>query len=94
VPALANSLVHSPRTIRELVFDYVPEMQADAEWIAENVYTEEIFGAFIEILKLVFPITGVLGLIRGGKAPGTSTNLPSTNGASGTRKNMARSKAR
>lgn len=93
-PAIASSLVRSSRTVRELVFDYVPEMKADAEWIAENVYSEEIWGAFLEILKIVFPFMGVWGLIRGGKAPGTPTNLPSTNGASGTKKNMARSKVR
>lgn len=94
VPAILNSLSNSMDDIKALTFDYVPEMKADEEWIAENVYDSEIVAAFVEVLKINFPIMAALDLLRGSKAPGISTNLPSMNGAIGTKKPTARLKTR
>ena len=94
LPAMAESLATSSDDIKALVLDYVPEMKEDLAWLDENVYDSEYTGAFVEVLKLNFPILGALELIRGLRAPGTSTNLPSTNGASGTKKNTAKLKTR
>lgn len=94
LPSIVNSLATSMDEIKALVLDYVPEMRADIEWIGENAYDSEIVGAFIEVLKINFPIMDALALMRGSRASGTATNLPSTNGAGGTKKNMARSKVR
>lgn len=94
VPAILNSLSNSMDDIKALTFDYVPEMAADKEWIADHVYDSEIVAAFVEVLKMNFPIMGALELLRGSKAPGTSTNLPTMNGAIGTKRPTARLKTR
>lgn len=94
LPAIVDSLANSMDDIKALIFDYVPEMQADKAWLDENVYDSEYVGAFVEVLKLNFPILGALELIRGLRVPGTSTNLPSMNGATGAKKHTARSKIR
>lgn len=94
LPAVVTSLATSMDEVKALIFDYSPEIAADKEWIGENVYDSELVMAFIEVLKLNFPILGVLELIRGLKAPGTSTNLPSVNGGSGTKKSLAPKRTR
>lgn len=95
LPATVSAMANSMDEINTLVYDFVPEMAADRDWLRENVYDAEIVDVFIEILKLNFPILGALELIRGLRAPGTSTNLPSVNGDSrGTKKSTARSKSR
>lgn len=93
VPAILNSLSNSMDDIKALVFDYVPEMAADKEWLDENVYDSEYTAVFVEVLKMNFPILGAWELLRtGSKAPGTSTNGPTLSMASGTNKRMVRSK--
>lgn len=95
LPAMIDAMSRSMDDINDLVYDFVPEMAADRDWLRDNAYDSEIVNVFIEVLKINFPILGVLDLIRGLRAPGTSTNLPSMNGASvGTKKNMARLKSR
>lgn len=94
VPNLVVALANSMDEINDLIFDYIPEMQEDREWIMENVYNSELGEVFIAVLTLNFPILGALNLIRGLRALGTSTNLPSTNGATGTKKPLARSRNR
>lgn len=94
LPAIVDSLANSMDEIKALVFDYSPEIAKDKEWLGEHAYDSEYTDVFVEVLKLNFPILGVLELLRGFKAPGTSTNLPSTNGATGTNKRTARSKTR
>jgi hypothetical protein len=94
VPAAILNLSNSMDDISALVFDYIPEMQEDREWIMANVYDSELVAAFVEVLKLNFPIMGVWGLVTGFRAPGTSTNLPTPNGAIGTRPPTARRKIR
>lgn len=93
VPTVLN-LSNSMDDIKALTFDYVPEMKADVEWIGENVYDSEIVAAFVEVLKMNFPIMAAWDLLRGSKALGTSTNLPIMNGDIGTKKPTARLKTR
>lgn len=94
VPAAILNLSMSMDDINALVFDYVPEMKADHEWIMDNVYDHELVAAFVEVLKLNFPITGVWEMVRGFRAPGTSSNLPTPNGAITTKPPTARRKVR
>lgn len=93
-PAILVSLGQSMDDINALLFDYVPEMNDDREWIMANVYDSELVAAFIEVLKLNFPILGVLELVRGFKASGTYTNSPSVNGTIGMPRPRAKSKTR
>ena len=94
VPAAILNLSNSMDDISALVFDYVPEMKDDQEWIMDNVYDSELVAAFMEVLKLNFPIMGVWGLVTGFRAPGTSSNLPTPNGAITTKPPTARRKVR
>lgn len=93
LPVIVNGLTDSIDDVLKLLFDYVPEMETDREWLAENAYNSEFVAAFIEVLKLNYPISALWNLL-GSRAQPTLTNLPSTNGATGTKKPMARSKIR
>ena len=94
LPIIVNGLSNSIDDVLALLYDYSPEMAADAEWLGENAYDSEAIAAFIEVLKLNFPIMALWNLL-GSRAQPTLTNLPSTNGAGrGTSKNTARSKSR
>lgn len=96
LPIIVNGLANSIDDVLELLFDYSPELKADREWLAENAFDSEAIAAFIEVLKLNFPIMALLSLLRPGSAArSTLTNLPSTNGAgNGTKRNTALSKTR
>ena len=93
-PTVVRGLLNSIDEVVELLFDYSVEMRADREWILEHAYDEEAIAAFIEVLKLAYPITALWGLVRGSRVQPTAMNLPSPNGGSGRRKPTARSKAR
>lgn len=94
VPTALMSLSLSMDDINTLIFDYVPEMAADREWVMNHAYDSDMVGIFLEVLKLNFPIMGAWEMVRGSKAPGTFTNLPTMNGAIGTKPRPAKSKAR
>ncbi len=93
-PSIVRGLSWSIDEVIDLLLDYSPELQADHEWLLENAYNDELVGAFLEVLKLNFPITALWGLVSGSRAQATSTNLPSTNGAGGPKKVMGRQKTR
>lgn len=93
LPVIANGLANSVDEVEELLFNYAPELLADREWIEENAYDTEAIAAFVEVLKLCFPILGILALINGPKVPPTATNSPSRNGGSGQSSIKHRTKA-
>jgi hypothetical protein len=69
---VTGNLVESPKIIRRLLFEYAPALLADADWILDNAYDEEIFDAFVEVLKLAFPFGKVTQMFRGQGRRGTS----------------------
>jgi len=83
LPVIVNGLASSVDEIEAMLFDYSPELDADREWILENAYDTEAISAFVEVLKLCFPILAAWGLVRGPQAARTVQNSPSRNGASG-----------
>lgn len=94
LPLIVNGMAGSIDEILDLLFDYSPELAKDREWIMANAYNDDAVRAFIEVLKLNFPISALWNLL-GSRAQPTSTNLPSRNGANhGTKKDLARSKSR
>jgi hypothetical protein len=94
-PAILQGLTHSIDDVIGLLYDYSPELKADEEWLLENAYDSEAIAAFIEVLKLNFPIWELWRLVTGPRALATNTNLPSVNGAgNGRKRNTAPSKAR
>lgn len=93
-PAIMRGLAGSVDGVIELLFDYSPELAADREWLNDNAYDEEAIAAFVEVLKLNFPIMALWGLVTGSRVQPIATNLPSRNGASGTSKPTAKQKSR
>lgn len=94
LPVVVNGLSHSMDEIKDMLFDYSPELEADKEWIEANGYDSEITSAFVEVLKLCYPFLEVLALLRGPKEQPIATNLPSRNGASGQKSIGHRPKAK
>jgi hypothetical protein len=81
IPLLTDSL----DTIRELVTGYAPELKDRLD----DAYDDEVIAAFVEVLRLAFPLAGLagtVGLLRspGSTTPATSASSPSVNGVSGT----------
>lgn len=80
LPAVVNGLANSVDDIKELIFAYEPKLRTERKWLEENAYDSEFTEAFLGMLKLTFPIMGVLEKVSGFKAPQTPSNSPSPNG--------------
>lgn len=81
LPAVVNALAGSIDEITDLLFEYEPKLKTDRKWLEKNAYDEEIVGAFIAMLQLLFPITALWGMVTGSRAQPTRGNSPSGNGA-------------
>lgn len=69
---VTGNLVESPRIIRGLLFEYAPNLLPDEDYILDNAYDDEVFDAFVEVLKMAFPFGGMAKLFRGQRKRGTS----------------------
>ena len=74
LPAVVQGLVGSVDEIAELLFVYDGKLAAERKWIEANAYDEEAVAAFIEVLKLTYPITALWGMVSGSRAQQTSTS--------------------
>jgi hypothetical protein len=83
LPVVINGLLGSIDEIHDLLFHYDAKLQTERNWIEAHAYDEEAIEAFIQVLKLNFPITALWGLVSGSKAHSTPSNSHATNGASG-----------
>ena len=93
-PVVVRGLANSLDEVIDLLFEYAPEVKADEDWMHENAYNEELIMAFLEVLKLNFPIMALWGLVRGSRALPIATNSPSMNGAGGKKAPSVRQKSR
>ena len=81
LPATVNALANSTDEIAALLFEYEPKLKTDKKWLEQNAYDDEIVTAFIEVLKLTFPIMALWGMVTGSRVQQTHGNSPSANGA-------------
>lgn len=76
---LRQAIMHSPSTITDLLFAYSPEL-AKARASGLKLYESELFGVFVEALKLAYPFGALLEMINSvratGSAPKPSTPTP------------------
>lgn len=86
----AGVLLGSVDKMLDLLFAYSSALAADREYIEENAYDDEALAAFVEVLKLAYPLEQLMYLIRGRTVNKTSLNSLSPNGASGTKALAAR----
>lgn len=82
LPMMVNGLLNSVDEVADLLFEYDPKLAAERKWIEAHAYDEEIIAAFMEVLKLLFPITALWAMVNGSRAQETSKNSHSQNGAS------------
>lgn len=82
LPAVIFALTGSMDEIIGLLFAYDAKLQTERKWIEANAYDEEAVVAFVEVLKLAFPITALWGMARGPRAQQTSGSSVSQNGIS------------
>lgn len=65
----------APSEIRDLLFEFVPEMAKKKEFILNNGYDEELIDAFVICAKMAFPFGKLLSLVKNGfNTPATSMN--------------------
>lgn len=64
VRSLRSVIVHSPSLLSGLIISYSPELQALEGWINENVYESELLSAIQEVIKLAYPLGGIMTLAR------------------------------
>jgi hypothetical protein len=62
---LKDLIVRAPDKAAELLYRYAPNIAADKEHIEENGFDEEIIAAFLEVLKLAYPLGGLTRLLSG-----------------------------
>ena len=82
LPAMVNGLSNSIDDIIDLLFEYEPKLKTDRKWLDENAYDEEYVRAFLEMLKILFPIMGIWEMVAGFRGQSTPGNSASVNGAS------------
>lgn len=69
---LRQAIMHSPSTITDLLFDYSPELtQARAGGL--KLYESELFGVFVEVLKLAYPFSALMEMINSVRSTGSAT---------------------
>lgn len=49
--------------VLDLVCDYAPNIAADRAYIEDNGYNEEVMSAFLEVLKMVYPLAALTKLL-------------------------------
>lgn len=81
----ALPLLESPDVLIDLFFDFAPALQVQRGQIEEEATTSEFVTAFLEVLKVAYPLGAALPLVTGALAQLTSSNSPSGNTKSGTR---------
>jgi len=65
VKVLSGSLIGSIDLVLELLFEYAPTLAEDQERIEAEAYDDEALEAFVEVLKLVYPLGRLQALARG-----------------------------
>jgi hypothetical protein len=82
----ALPLLGSPDILIDLFFDWATNLQEQRETIEEEAATSEFIAAFLEALKLAYPLGAALPLVTGALAQLTSSNSPIANTKSGTKR--------
>lgn len=86
VGQVSQLLVTAPDLLIDLLFSYVPELDADREALLDNAYDSELIAAFTTVLGMAYPFGSLASLARlaaGSMTPPsapTSLSLPSPNG--------------
>lgn len=60
---VSTVLLGATDIVLELTLAYAPNLAADRDYIEENGYNEEIMTAFIEVLKMVYPLAQLTKLL-------------------------------
>jgi hypothetical protein len=66
VELVQRYLLEAPDEILALLYAYAPNVAAKAEQIEEAAYDEEVFTAFVQVVKLAYPF-GELKSLMGGR---------------------------
>ena len=66
VSSLKVLLLGSMDLIVEMLYAYVPAIAADAEYLQDNAYDDQIVDAFVAVLQLAYPLGGLTKVIRRG----------------------------
>lgn len=65
----------APSEIRDLLFEYSPEIGKKKDFILDNGYDEEIIDAFVVCARMAFPFGKLLSMVKNGfNTPATSMN--------------------
>lgn len=65
VQTFSGTLIGSIDILLDLLFAYSPELAADRERIEDEAVTSEALTAFVEVVKLAYPLSGVVRLVNG-----------------------------
>ncbi|MEI8164809.1 MAG: hypothetical protein WCG26_00460 [Chloroflexales bacterium] len=68
-------LMDAPETLFNLLVAYAPLLEAEREFLEANAYDDEVVTAFLAVLKVVFPLEVLTGLL-GPASPATLKRLP------------------
>ena len=74
-----NLLIGSVDQIWDWLLAYAPALAADSDWILDHGTDDEVMTAFLEVVKIAYPLGRLVDLFRttGSAARTTSKKLPS-----------------
>lgn len=72
-------LMDAPETVLELLLGYAPTLKADKAYIEEHGYDEQVVDAFLQVLKVAFPLARLTELL-GPMNLATSPSSPEPSG--------------
>lgn len=88
---IGAALLRGPDLVRELLYEYAPEIAADREFLEAEAYDSEFHAAFMKVVtELVYPFgsltqrAGKLIALFGSESEPTNPSWPSASGAAGT----------
>ncbi len=73
-------LLEAVDTLLDLTYAYAPILAANAAYIEEEGYDDQVVAAFLAILKVAFPLEQLMASLLGPASPATSKNLPTPPG--------------
>ena len=78
VRSLSEVLLGSVDTLVDMLFDFSPALAADKDYILDHATDDEAVRAFVEVLKLAYPLVELVGVIRNAVQPQPPTDQPPT----------------
>lgn len=77
----SSTILDLPEKLFDLICEYSPSVQSDREELLDTAYDDQVFVAFVEVLKNLIPLAQISAMLSGLETLGTSSSLASSTGS-------------